>query len=85
MDRDLDVWFIVIAEASVVAILLQLAFLVALSFAIRHLSGKIKEIHATSGLHGAALRDLVISAREAVNSVNRVGEGLRDRPLCPLR
>ena len=78
MERDLDAWFIVIAAAATLAVLVQLGFLVALFFAIRRLSAKIKEIRATSGVRVHALRDLALTAHEAVNNINRAAKNTAD-------
>ena len=78
MERDLDVWFVVVAAAATMAVLLQLGFLLALFFALRRVSAKIKEIRATSGVRALALRDLVITAHEAVNNINRIAKNTAD-------
>ena len=74
MSRDFDAWVIFVAAAATLAVLLQLGFVVALLFGIRTLSAKIREMRAKSGSGGPALRDLVTTARDTLDHINRVAK-----------
>ena len=78
MDRDLNVWVIVVAAAATIAVLLQLAFVVGLLFGIRRLSAKMKELRAKSSSRGPALRELLTTAREALENINRAAKNTAD-------
>src|SRR5215470_7827693 len=78
MDHDLDVWFIVVAPTASIAVLLQLGFLIGLLFGMRRLSAKIKELRTKSSSGGPAFGELVTTARNALESINRVAKNTAD-------
>jgi hypothetical protein len=75
VSRDFDAWVIFVAAAATLAVLLQLGFVVALLFGMRTLSAKIREMRAKSSSGGPALRDLVTTARQTLDNINRVAKG----------
>ena len=78
MDRDLDIWVIVVAAASTAAVLIQFGFLLALFWGIRRLHVKIKGIRSTASASGSGLQEWVTTLREASVAINRVAKNTAD-------
>jgi methyl-accepting chemotaxis protein len=72
MDHHLEVWVTVVAAAATLAVLIQLGFLVALLFGMQRLRAKIKETQAAASSRGPNLRELATTAKETLDSINRV-------------
>lgn len=78
MNRDLDIWVIVVAGAATLTVMIQLGFFVALFFGIRRLSTHIKSIRTGAGSHLAAFQDLVAALRQASVDISRVAKDTAD-------
>jgi hypothetical protein len=74
MDRNLDIWFIVVAAAATTAVLLQLGFLVGLLLGIVRVRAKIEEMRAKSSSGSPGTRELMNTARQALDNINLVAK-----------
>jgi hypothetical protein len=78
MDRDLDIWVVVVAAASTAAVLIQFGFLLALFLGIRRLRVKMKGIRSTASASGSGVQEWVTTLREASVAINRVAKNTVD-------
>ena len=74
MDRDLQMWLIVLATATALSVTIELGILLGLFLGVRRVRAKIKEVLAASSSKGPSLAELAASAREALETINRVAK-----------
>jgi hypothetical protein len=70
MDRDVQIWLIVLAAATALSVMIQVGSLVGLYLGIRRLRAKIETICAAA-TKGPSLPEIATNAREALESANR--------------
>jgi phage tail tape-measure protein len=71
MDREVQIWLIVLAAATAQSVTIQVGSLVGLYLGIRRLRAKIETICAAV-TKGPSLPEIATSAQEALESANRV-------------
>lgn len=74
MDHDLDIWCLIVAAAATLAVLLQLGLVIALFFGTRRFRTKLSAMRAESSSGTLPLLDLVSTARQALENINRVAK-----------
>ena len=72
MDRNLQIWFMVLVVATTVSVAMQVGILVAVVYGLRRLHAKIKEIEAMVRSHASMIGEMSTDIRETVRSIKSV-------------
>ncbi len=74
MDRDLQVWLIVLMAVMAISVTIQLGILAALFLGVLRATAKIREVYAISKSRGAGLPEMATRAVETMEAINRVAK-----------
>jgi methyl-accepting chemotaxis protein len=72
MDRNLQIWFMVLVVVTTVSVAMQVGILVAVVYGLGRLRAKIKEIEAMIRSHASMIGELSANIRETVRSIKSV-------------
>src|SRR6266542_3307938 len=78
MDRDVQMWLIVLAAATALSVTIQLAVLLGLLIFARRVRAKLKSFLASSSSKGPSLSEVAASAQQALDTINRLAQNLTD-------
>src|SRR5438034_11111446 len=74
MERDVQIWLIVFAAATALSVTIRLGIVLGLFLGGRRVRAKIKEVLAASSSKGPSLAEIAASARETLETINRVAK-----------